>query len=108
MTTAGRFTFNYEDEEGFGISMSCKEGKDIDEMLEAFEDFLFACGYRLQDGETLGITDDGILSDSGHGSEFKFDPEKNYFHWDSGMASTFINCGVRGGMANDIITFDNA
>lgn len=106
MTTTGRFTFNYEDDEGFGISMSCKEGKDIEEMLEAFEDFLFACGYRLEDGKVLGITDDGILSDSGHGSEFKFGPETT-FHWDSGMGS-FLNSGVRGGMASDIITFDNA
>ena len=104
----GKFTFMYEDPEGFGISMTCKEGKDIDEMLDAYEDFLFACGYRLQDGKVLGIQDDGVLSDSGHGSALKFDPGPSMV-WDSGMAaSNFINCGVRGGMANDIISFDNA
>lgn len=104
----GKFTFMFEDPEGFGISMTCKEGKDIEGMLGAFEDFLFACGYRLHDGEVLGITGDGVPSDSGHGAKYKFDPGLSMV-WDSGMASNFINCGVRGGIScDDIITFDNA
>lgn len=102
----GKFTFMFEDPEGFGISMTCKEGKDIEEMLEAFEDFLFACGYRLQEGKVLAISDDGVPSDSGHGAKYKFEPDSTLL-WDSGMGS-FLNSGVRGGMANDIISFDNA
>jgi hypothetical protein len=36
------------------VSMEISEEKTLPEMIEAFEKFLYAVGYRLPDGATLG------------------------------------------------------
>lgn len=115
----GRFTFILEDEEGFGITATIPEGENIDRMLEFFEDFLHACGYRLKEGESFGIVVEEDPKDRDDFSDpFRIrheyitdglfaDDTGSVLKWDSGMGS-FASSAVKGGMSSDTITFDNA
>lgn len=110
---SGKFTFSLEDSEGFGIEMTLPEGLNVTSMLEAFENFLLACGYRLQEKESVGIVSeedwteredpkysitDGLFADSNN--FVKFDGAQAW--WDSGMGA------VVAGSSPDTVSFDNA
>ncbi len=110
---SGKFTFTLEDSEGFGIEMTLPEGLNVTSMLEAFENFLLACGYRLQEKESVGIVSeedwteredpkdsitDGLFADSNN--FVKFDGAQAW--WDSGMGM------ILGADSPDTISFNNA
>lgn len=96
-----KYTFSYECGDTV-VTMELGQGLDVREMCEQFENFLLATGFRLRDGESIGVTDEtrdrpddemddreldedeldsigryleGIAGDVGHGSTFKFDAD---------------------------------
>jgi hypothetical protein len=105
MSNEERYTFTYEYGD-VGVTMSVGMGLNVEEMLEQFENFLLATGYRLHEGQSVGLVDDaaetapeskvdgyiGGLFDDHSGSVLKFDGAAawaagaDYLHFDGGDA----------------------
>ena len=73
MTDQERYTFTYECGDT-GITMTVKQGLNVHEMCEQFENFLLATGYRLREYESVGVVD-----------EFKDVPESKTDNCTAGM-----------------------
>lgn len=98
MNNEEQYTLTYE----YGdicVTMNVGMGLNVDEMVEQFENFLLATGYRLPEGMKLGIVNEepeapkvdqylGGLFDDESGSHFKFDG--NHTDWLSDSESVTV------------------
>ena len=98
MNNEEQYTLTYEYGD-IGVTMNIGQGLNVDEMVEQFENFLFATGYRLPEGMKIGIMSDepeapkvdrylGGLFDDESGSPFKFDG--NHTGWLSDSESVTV------------------
>lgn len=108
MSNEEQYTLTYE-YGGIGVTMNLGMGLNIEEMLEQFENFLLATGYRLPEGQSVGLVDEtadeskvegyigGLFDDNG-ADHLRFDGANAW-----GNEVAVFNSGVRGGMDDDII-----
>lgn len=108
MENEEQYTLTYE-YGGIGVTMNLGMGLNIEEMLEQFENFLLATGYRLPEGQSIGLVDEtaseskvegyigGLFDDNG-GDHLRFDGANAW-----GNEVAVFNSGVRGGMDDDIL-----
>lgn len=108
MSNEEQYTLTYE-YGGINVTMDLGMGLNIEEMLAQFENFLLATGYRLPEGQSVGLVDEtadeskvegyiGGLFDDHSGNVLKFDGADAW-----GNEVAVFNSGVRGGMADDIL-----
>jgi len=129
--TEEKYTLSYEYGDT-GVTMTVGQGLDVHEMCAQFENFLLATGFRLRDGESVGITaadplpsktDDYManLFEAGSGNHLRFDGAnawgeeavrgRDYIGGDlgddvwGGQGAVKFS-GVPGGASDDLISLD--
>ena len=111
--TQTKFVFSYTEtrdfEEALEVTMEVPE-RTIEEMCEYFQRFLIATGYIFDEGEHIKLVKKEVGHPPGCGSDvITFNTDGSPFAYDFGGDTTlpdfWVNSGVRGGMAEDIISF---
>jgi hypothetical protein len=108
MESEEQYTLTYEYGD-IGVTMNLGMGLNIEEMLEQFENFLLATGYRLPEGQSIGLVDEtaaeskvegyigGLFDDNGS-DHLRFDGANAW-----GNEITFYGSGGPGGMDDGTI-----
>ena len=122
MENEEQYTLTYEYGD-IGVTMNIGQGLNIEEMIDQFENFLLATGYRLPEGQSIGLVEEtatkskvegyigGLFDDNG----VSYPPFDGANAWSNSVAADWLNfdggdapvgihnSGVRGGMDDDII-----
>jgi len=108
MSNEEQYTLTYEYGD-IGVTMNIGSGLSVEDMLAQFENFLLATGFRLPEGQSVGLVQDdapeskvegyigGLFDDNG-ADHLRFDGANAW-----GNEVAVFNFGVRGGMDDDII-----